>query len=139
MSTLSRIQLSIMMLLQFFIWGSWYVTAPNYLGTIGFTGADFGTTYAVGPIAGIIAPFFVGVNALVAGLLLILSGFTGRTLAILGIALAAALAFVGHQFGLPIPTFEVGDGQKLQPGHLTAAGGLLLGLLMLALPGRKVR
>ena len=86
-----------------------------------------------------IAPFFVGVNALVAGLLLILSGFTGRTLAILGIALAAALAFVGHQFGLPIPTFEVGDGQKLQPGHLTAAGGLLLGLLMLALPGRKVR
>ena len=51
MSTLSRIQLSIMMLLQFFIWGSWYVTAPNYLGTIGFTGADFGTTYSVGPIA----------------------------------------------------------------------------------------
>ncbi len=63
MSTLSRIQLSIMMLLQFFIWGSWYVTAPNYLGTIGFTGADFGTTYSVGPIAGIIAPFFVGMIA----------------------------------------------------------------------------
>ena len=63
MSALSRIQLSIMMLLQFFIWGSWYVTAPNYLGTIGFTGADFGTTYSVGPIAGIIAPFFVGMIA----------------------------------------------------------------------------
>ncbi len=63
MTTLTRIQLSIMMLLQFFIWGSWYVTAPNYLGTIGFTGADFGTTYSVGPIAGIIAPFFVGMIA----------------------------------------------------------------------------
>ena len=63
MSALSRIQLSIMMLLQFFIWGSWYVTAPNYLGTIGFTGADFGTTYFVGPLAGMIAPFFVGMIA----------------------------------------------------------------------------
>ena len=63
MSTLSRIQLSIMMLLQFFIWGSWYVTAPNYLGTIGFKAGDFGTTYSVGPIAGMIAPFFVGMIA----------------------------------------------------------------------------
>ncbi len=63
MSALSRIQLSIMMLLQFFIWGSWYVTAPNYLGTIGFKAEDFGTTYSVGPIAGMIAPFFVGMIA----------------------------------------------------------------------------
>lgn len=63
MNTSSRIKLSVMMLLQFFIWGSWYVTAPNYLGTIGFTGGDFGTTYSVGPIAGIIAPFFVGMIA----------------------------------------------------------------------------
>lgn len=63
MSSLSRIQLSIMMLLQFFIWGSWYVTAPNYLGTIGFKAEDFGTTYFVGPLAGMIAPFFVGMVA----------------------------------------------------------------------------
>lgn len=52
-----------MMLIQFFIWGSWYVTAPNYLGTIGFTAADFGWTYSVGPIAGMISPFFVGMIA----------------------------------------------------------------------------
>ena len=51
------------MFLQFFIWGSWYVTAPNYLGTIGFTATDFGDTYSVGPIAGMIAPFFVGMVA----------------------------------------------------------------------------
>ena len=51
-----RIQLSIMMLIQFFIWGAWYVTAPNYLGTIGFAAEDFGWTYAVGPIAGMIWP-----------------------------------------------------------------------------------
>ena len=58
-----RIQLSIMMFLQFFIWGSWYVTAPNYLGTIGFGARDFSWTYSVGPIAGIISPFFVGMIA----------------------------------------------------------------------------
>lgn len=58
-----RIQLSVMMFLQFFVWGAWYVTAPNYLSTIGFDGGDFGNTYSVGPIAGMLAPFFVGVIA----------------------------------------------------------------------------
>jgi nucleoside transporter len=51
------------MFLQFFVWGAWYVTAPNYLGTIGFGAADFGWTYSVGPLAGIISPFFVGMIA----------------------------------------------------------------------------
>ena len=46
-----RLQLSLMMFVQFFVWGAWYVTGPNYLGTIGFTATDFGWTYAVGPIA----------------------------------------------------------------------------------------
>lgn len=58
-----RLQLSAMMFLQFFIWGSWYVTGPNFLGTIGFQAGDFGTMYSVGPIAGMIAPFFVGMVA----------------------------------------------------------------------------
>jgi len=52
-----------MMFIQFFIWGSWYVTAPNYLGTIGFKAEDFGWTYSVGPIAGMLSPFFVGMIA----------------------------------------------------------------------------
>ena len=52
-----------MMFLQFFVWGAWYVTAPLYLGTIGFDGTDFGLTYSVGPIAGILSPFFVGMVA----------------------------------------------------------------------------
>lgn len=58
-----RLRLSVMMFIQFFIWGAWYVTAPNYLSTIGFTASDFGWTYAVGPIAGIISPFFIGMIA----------------------------------------------------------------------------
>ena len=58
-----RVRLSIMMFVQFFVWGSWYVTAPNYLGTIGFDAGDFSWTYSIGPIASMISPFFVGMIA----------------------------------------------------------------------------
>jgi len=63
MSSAIRFKLSVMMFLEFFVWGAWYVTAPNYLGTIGFGAGDFAWTYSVGPIAGMITPFFVGMIA----------------------------------------------------------------------------
>ncbi len=63
MSPTVRFQLSVMMFLQFFVWGAWYVTAPNYLGTIGFQPGDLANTYSVGPIAGLITPLFVGLIA----------------------------------------------------------------------------
>ncbi len=63
MNSSIRFKLSTMMFLEFFVWGAWYVTAPNYLGTIGFKAEDFGWTYSVGPIAGMITPFFVGMIA----------------------------------------------------------------------------
>ena len=63
MNPVTSARLSVMMLLQFFVWGAWYVTAPRYLTTIGFTGGDVGWTYSVGPIAGIISPFFLGMIA----------------------------------------------------------------------------
>ena len=59
----TAIRLSVMMFFQFFMWGAWYVTGPSFLGKIGFTAADFGWTFSVGPIAGIISPFFVGMIA----------------------------------------------------------------------------
>jgi nucleoside transporter len=52
-----------MMFLQFFVWGAWYVTAYIFLDKIGFTGNEIKWTYSVGPIAGIISPFFVGMIA----------------------------------------------------------------------------
>lgn len=52
-----------MMFIQFFIWGAWYVTAPDVLRPLGFGPGDIGWLYSVGPIAGIIAPFFVGMIA----------------------------------------------------------------------------
>lgn len=63
MSATTRLQLSAMMFLQFFVWGSWNVTAANYLSTIGFTASNIGSFYSIGPIAGIISPFFVGMIA----------------------------------------------------------------------------
>jgi nucleoside transporter len=59
----TRFQLSIMMFLQFFIWGSWYVSAPNYLSTIGFKASDIGWMYSSCSVAGMIAPFIVGMIA----------------------------------------------------------------------------
>ncbi len=56
-------RLGAMMFIQFFVWGAWYVGAPLYLVKIGFTGSDLGWTYAVGPIACIVSPFFVGMVA----------------------------------------------------------------------------
>ncbi len=56
-------RLAVMMFVQFFVWGAWYVAAPLYLKTIGFGARDILWTYSVGPIAGIVSPLFVGLLA----------------------------------------------------------------------------
>ncbi|TWT30870.1 MFS transporter [Blastopirellula retiformator] len=57
------LRLCLMMFIQFFVWGSWYVTAYLYLGKVGFGGPEIAWTYSVGPIAAIISPFVVGIFA----------------------------------------------------------------------------
>jgi nucleoside transporter len=54
--------LSIMMFLEFFIWGAWYVTVTNYMKAEGM-GAHVSWAFSVGPIAAIISPFFLGMVA----------------------------------------------------------------------------
>lgn len=56
-------QLSIMMFLQIFVWGAWFVTLGNYLSTIGFSGAEIGTAYLTNNIGAIISPLFIGLIA----------------------------------------------------------------------------
>ncbi|MBT5185789.1 MAG: nucleoside permease [Kordiimonadaceae bacterium] len=56
-------QLSVMMFLQLFIWGSWFVTLGTYLSSIGFSGADIGTAYLTNNIGAIISPLFIGLIA----------------------------------------------------------------------------
>mgnify|MGYP006274001797 CR=1 FL=1 len=58
-----RIQLSIMMFLQFVVWGAWYGQLSKYLLAISFTGTQVGHIYATFSIAMIISPFFVGIIA----------------------------------------------------------------------------
>ncbi|MFY9572271.1 MAG: nucleoside permease [Blastocatellia bacterium] len=57
------LRLSIMMFLEFFVWGSWFVTLGTHLGSIGFSGSQIGYTYLMNNIAAIISPFFVGMIA----------------------------------------------------------------------------
>lgn len=60
----TRVQLSTMMFLQFFIWGAWFVTLSTYLGRgLGFAGSDIGGAYSTMPWGAIIAPFIVGMIA----------------------------------------------------------------------------
>lgn len=54
--------LSVMMFLEFFIWGAWYVTIGNYMGAHGMKDLTH-WPYTVNPIAAIIAPFFLGLIA----------------------------------------------------------------------------
>ncbi len=56
-------RLSLMMFLQFFVWGAWFVTLGTHLGNIGFSGSQIGYTYLMNNIAAIISPFFVGMIA----------------------------------------------------------------------------
>jgi nucleoside transporter len=59
-----RIKLSTMMFLEFFIWGSWFVTMGTYLGkTLHASGTQNATAYATQALGAIIAPFVIGLIA----------------------------------------------------------------------------
>jgi nucleoside transporter len=63
MSFAIRSQLSIMMFLQFFIWGSWNVTMGTYLLNIGFDAISVGASYSTMNWGAIFAPVIVGMLA----------------------------------------------------------------------------
>ena len=64
MPTSIRIKLSIMMFLEFFIWGAWFVTLGTYLlHNLKATGVEVGVAFLTQSIGAIVAPFIVGLIA----------------------------------------------------------------------------
>ena len=57
-----KVQLGFMMFLQFFIWGSWYATAGNYMREADLAGLIY-IAYLASPIGSIVAPFILGMLA----------------------------------------------------------------------------
>ncbi len=57
-----RTKLSVMMFLQFFIWGAWYTSIAVYMTNHGM-GTLTHWPYTVNPVAAIFAPFFLGLVA----------------------------------------------------------------------------
>lgn len=71
MKPIKRIQLSIMMFLNFFVWGIWFVTMGTYLGTsavdkgatLGASDTEIASAYGTQAWGAIIAPFVIGLIA----------------------------------------------------------------------------
>src|SRR5438477_13015659 len=59
-----KARLSLMMFLNYVIWGAWYVTITSYLtGTLKFSGDQAGAIFGTFALACMISPFFVGLVA----------------------------------------------------------------------------
>jgi nucleoside transporter len=89
-------RLSIMMFLNYVIWGAWYVTLGTYLtATLHFSGTQAGAVFGTTALASMISPFFVGLIA-------DRSFATERVLAALHLMGAAVLYFVTQATSFPM-------------------------------------
>jgi nucleoside transporter len=154
-----RLQLSIMMFFQFFVWGSWNVTMGTYLLNIGFDGVSVGAAYSTMNWGAIFAPIIVGMLAdrffsgqrvmailhlLGAGMLWAIAGIVDSTtffwnLLIYALfymptlALANAIAF--HQMSDPGKQFP---GIRVMGTLGWIAAGLLVGVVLPSLTGASI-
>lgn len=59
----NNLKLSIMMFVEWFIWGAWFVPLWQYLNKLGFTPGEIAWSYSSTAIAAILSPVLVGVIA----------------------------------------------------------------------------
>lgn len=111
-------RLSVMMFLQFFTWGAWFVTLQSCLSAKGFGNDMIGGAYQSAPIAAIIAPLFLGLIAdrlfpsqVVQGVLMLLGAglMAGAANAVdSGNGSLAVWLFIGHMLCY-MPTLGLGN------------------------------
>lgn len=64
MNSTIRTKLSLMMFLEFFVWGSWFVTMGTYLAkNLLSDGVQIGSAYSTQSLGAILAPFIIGLIA----------------------------------------------------------------------------
>jgi nucleoside transporter len=64
MKSTTRLQLSVMMFLEFFIWGGWFVTLGTFLtNNLKASGSEIGSVFSTQSWGAIIAPFIIGLIA----------------------------------------------------------------------------
>lgn len=104
-----RLQLSLMMFLEYFVWSAWYVTMNTYMSAqLHSRGVEIGWAYSALAVATMISPFFIGMIAdrffaaeklmgilhLLGGLLLFFTPQIGNTLLFCGMILLYSLLYM---------------------------------------------
>ncbi len=92
------VRLSLMMFVQFFIWGAWAPTLGSYMNAEGI-GEQVSIAYALGPIACIIGPFFLG---MVADRFFDSEKLLGALMLVAGAAMCAMPMVAGTSLFLPL-------------------------------------
>ena len=63
-SAATRLKLSVMMFLEFFVWGAWFVTLGTYLAqSLSASGSQISLAYLTQSLGAIVAPFIIGLIA----------------------------------------------------------------------------
>ena len=93
-------RLSLMMFVQYFIWGCWAPTLGNFMGTDAVNmGELIPVAYSLGPICAIIAPFFLG---MIADRFFDSEKVLGVLCLVAGLAMLAMPSYAGTSLFLPL-------------------------------------